>query len=228
MSRQIIVIGMHRSGTSMVAGCLHHLGCNMGEDLVLGATKEQPAGYYEDREIMQFNERLLTEAGGGWLNPPEYDRLLTACRDRADRVQALVKKRNEAFPVWGWKDPRTCLTLPAFLPHLDNYRIIFVHRYRKSVVKSLVIREKGRLDDEQANDLIGEYNTFIMANLRGQRYKMIYYESFLKNQNVEALAGYCGLVSTADQIQAAKDHIRPELNRCSRFSLAVPGPALLS
>ena len=52
----IIVLGMHRSGTSLIAGVLHEMGVNMGSNL-MKADEYNPKGYFEDIEIYKFNSR---------------------------------------------------------------------------------------------------------------------------------------------------------------------------
>lgn len=215
VSKQIIVLGMHRSGTSMIAGVLHHLGVMMGEDLVIGSTTEQPAGYFEDREFMHLNESILTQAGGGWMHPPG-PRSIESVTAYNDKIQELIERRNSQHQVWGWKDPRTVLTLPCYLPYLSSPRLVVVRRQAKSVIQSLVIREKGRMTPEQAVKLYNEYQTRIARYAAPLGYIIIYYEDCIKYGlgEVDRLIKKLDLQPTPEQRQAAIDHIRPELKRC--------------
>lgn len=65
----IVVMGFHRSGTSLAAKILHTLGVVMGDDegkgMLIGEAVENPGGYYEDEDIIDLNARLMTRAGGG-------------------------------------------------------------------------------------------------------------------------------------------------------------------
>ncbi|MCK4816954.1 hypothetical protein KA005_14390, partial [bacterium] len=61
----IIILGMHRSGTSIVANMLHRIGISMGEDL-LKSDKFNPNGYYEDADFLGINKGILTNSEGTW------------------------------------------------------------------------------------------------------------------------------------------------------------------
>lgn len=215
MSKQVIVLGMHRSGTSMVAGVLHKLGVVMGHDLVLGNTTEQPGGYYEDREFMQISEKILTRATGGWAHPPDSESIEGIRRYR-NKIQELIEQRNSQHQAWGWKDPRTALTLPCFLPYLSSPNLVVVRRDVESVVKSLVIREKGRMDEETARQLHDIYQQRIIRYAVPIGYTIVYYEKAIKwgVGEVDRLIKVLDLKPTPEQRQAAIEHIRPELRRC--------------
>src|SRR5262249_1740037 len=75
-SNAIVVLGMHRSGTSALAGMLHHLGVALGDEL-MPATADNPRGYWEHRDIVAINDRLMTELGRTWHDvrplPPMWE-----------------------------------------------------------------------------------------------------------------------------------------------------------
>src|SRR5689334_11506011 len=64
-STAIIVLGMHRSGTSALAGTLHHLGVELGEHL-MSASPDNQRGYWEHRDIVAVNHQLMAELGAAW------------------------------------------------------------------------------------------------------------------------------------------------------------------
>lgn len=104
----VIVLGMHRSGTSMVTGLLNQLGVYMGDDL-LPADENNPLGYYEDAEFLGINKGILEHAGGSWQNPPPPEKLTTVSGKHRLKMEQAITRRKE-LPLWGFKDPRTCLT----------------------------------------------------------------------------------------------------------------------
>ena len=65
----IIVTGMHRSGTSMVAGILKLCGVYFGDNL-LHPQQENPKGFFEDLEFLEINKEILACSGGSWFEPP--------------------------------------------------------------------------------------------------------------------------------------------------------------
>src|SRR5215469_4551353 len=106
-SNAIIVLGMHRSGTSALAGMLHHLGVALGDDL-MPATADNPRGYWEHRDIVAINDRLMTELGRAWHDvrplPPMWENQDAAARARI-AIEAVLQRDFAEAPVWGLKDP---------------------------------------------------------------------------------------------------------------------------
>ena len=113
-SRSIVVLGMHRSGTSVLTRGLQGLGVHLGDDFV-DTQPDNPTGYWENKGIVDLNERLLDVFGLNW----ESISLIHDAQWKGSEVQAL---RTEAaaylqthflrHPLWGFKDPRTIRLLP--------------------------------------------------------------------------------------------------------------------
>ncbi len=116
--RAVVVLGMHRSGTSAVAGCLHRLGVDFGPRL-MPATPDNPRGFYEHVDIVNLHDRLLLAAGASWDNtapwPAEWLAGPDAARFREDLRELLARDFAQA-PLWGLKDPRLCHLLPWWQP----------------------------------------------------------------------------------------------------------------
>lgn len=143
----IAIAGMHRSGTSMVAQFLHRCGVFLGPDTILmPAADQNPDGFWEHMQVVEINDELLSLAGGGWDYPPagpvdwsqaRFDPL----RTRAERVFADFRDH----PQWGWKDPRTSLTLPFWRTVVDDLRVVAVVRNPLEVAVSLRQRNGASL-----------------------------------------------------------------------------------
>jgi hypothetical protein len=111
----VCITGMHRSGTSLVANLLRQCGLYLGqEDDLMPATADNEAGYWENRNFLMLNDEILRELGGTWdflpvMSPgwAEEERL----NPLRVKAEILVQECATHEP-WGWKDPRTCLTLP--------------------------------------------------------------------------------------------------------------------
>jgi hypothetical protein len=142
-----IVLGLHRSGSSLVANILRCLNVKMG-DRFPRTNRHNPRGYWEDVDFIRLNVHILRKAGGKWSKPPDTARVLAAGRVYAEEIQALLQEKEEGSrsvkgQCWGWKDPRTCLTIPAIAPYLTNPRFVVVQRDRASIIRSLMKRHKG-------------------------------------------------------------------------------------
>src|SRR6516225_9835551 len=113
-TRALLILGMHRSGTSACARAMQSLGVYLGTDF-LETRPDNPTGYWEDRNICELNERLLGALGLKWTD--------ISLIDNADwskpAVQSLLSEAAEylyatftSYPLWGFKDPRTIRLLP--------------------------------------------------------------------------------------------------------------------
>jgi hypothetical protein len=138
-SPPVAIVGMHRSGTSMVANLLQQAGLNLGDaaDLMPPAA-ENPEGFYEHLQFVKLNDEVLNVAGAAWDCPPAAgfdwdDSALDSFRARARRLAVPLEER---LP-WGWKDPRTSLTLPFWRSAFGPLRIVAVVRNPLEVVTSL-------------------------------------------------------------------------------------------
>jgi hypothetical protein len=123
----------------MVAKLLQQAGLNLGDETnLMPPAEENPEGFYEHLEFVRLNDEVLNAAGAGWDCPPVAgfdwdDGALDPFRARAQRLAAPLWER---IP-WGWKDPRTSLTLPFWRSAFGPLRTIVVIRNPLEVVTSL-------------------------------------------------------------------------------------------
>jgi hypothetical protein len=140
----LLVLGMHRSGTSATTRLLNLAGLELAdaEDLWLELPGNE-TGYWESSSLSRFNEQLLIRAGGHWWNPPEPEAVLELAADDDLRHHArLLFDRLHPDPAWAWKDPRTCLLLPFWARVLaEPLRAVLVVRHPYEVAASLRARD---------------------------------------------------------------------------------------
>lgn len=222
MAKIIIVLGCHRSGTSMIAGVLAHMGVFMGEDLIMGEMPENPKGYYEDREAVAINADLLEEANGGWEDLPTTEEILKAVEDTPEighRMTEFIAKRSEAHAMWGWKDPRTVATFPAWEPHLNGHdvQLVTIQRKFSTVCQSLHTREKGKMDWQEVADLVQSYRERLDIIEHKTRYPVhsLRYEDVLRSpySHVLGLSTAINFRPKWGGISQAACHIDQMLNR---------------
>lgn len=151
-SRAIVVIGMHRSGTSAIARGLQALGVYLGNDF-LDAQPENPTGYWEDRRIVELNERVLKALRLTWDSVDALERRdfggWRMWRLRRDAVRDL-RRRFTKQPLWGFKDPRTIRLLPLWQRALREAQVddryLLVIRNPASIAASLYARQRMDVD----------------------------------------------------------------------------------
>ncbi len=221
--KTIIILGMHRSGTSMVAGVLHNLGINMG-DACIGASVNNPYGHFEDINLIALNQRILQAADADWKNPPSAKKILRLKGRFDNQIRKLLK--NVKAGDRGWKDPRTSLTIPLFLPHLKNPYFIVCRRRKKAVNKSLQKRSLLEIDGKK---LWKKYNQRIDKFFKKHsdlKKIEVEYEKFVRQpqQNIDEIISFLEISPTKQQISRARANIiSPQQKRSLVYRLrAVP------
>jgi hypothetical protein len=183
-----VVLGMHRSGTSAIAGFLAKAGFFAGEEAdLLPAAEDNPKGFFERADVNALNDGFLGELGGAWDKPPR--RALTAERAPAWRSQVLDVLAGLAAGAGDrplvLKDPRISLLLPAWLPVLDSrFAIIVVDRNPVDV--ALSVRRRDRRPLYVALALWQAYCTELLAGLDGRRVLVVRYETFVEDPDRNA------------------------------------------
>ncbi|MEQ9465316.1 MAG: glycosyltransferase [Haliea sp.] len=205
----VVVLGMHRSGTSMVARQLQAFGLDAGaDDELLAAREDNPAGFWERRDVVELNDEILSAAGGAWFMPPALDKLNSGGYDA--RVAAILA----ALPRSGWllKDPRMLLTWPVWRPHLEGALRVFVYRGPCAVAVSLNRRNGFPL--ALGLGLWEHYNQLALELIAGLDV-VVNYEAFARDPagETEALFRRLELLGAGGLSRPALSVFEPELQR---------------
>lgn len=144
--RPLVICGMHRSATSLVASALQQAGLDIGRDL-MGPARGNRRGHFEDRPFWRLHEDMLAAAGCTALTADD-DFAPPAGGDFERRARALIEQRS-GLEMWGWKDPRTCLLLDFWNALLPEACYLMLYRHPIEVALSLRRRatEPEVLDD---------------------------------------------------------------------------------
>jgi hypothetical protein len=180
----IVILGCHRSGTTLIARLLHEMGVFMGPRV--------DRRIWEDADFQKTNATILDMAGGNWGKPPPPE-AITEAVERMPIPYFLTMKRQPT--PWGWKDPRTVLTIHALHPHLDDPRYVVIRRNKRDVVSSLTLAQGWKYN---WGDLVDEYerrlDAFIMdtdAPVMEFDYELLADEYCCKDE-VQKLAQFVG------------------------------------
>lgn len=134
MKQVVIVLGMHRSGTSCLAGILENAGVYFGTVSTQDAYNLK--GNRENGKIMNLHDSLLSYNSGSWESPPfaiEWPGHLKKERD------GIINDFRDCG-IWGFKDPRTLLSLEGWLEVLPYVALVGTFRHPFSVAQSLQVR----------------------------------------------------------------------------------------
>jgi hypothetical protein len=148
-----VVLGMHRSGTSMLSGLLvEGFGYEPGEPLI-GASFDNEKGFFELVPAVLQNDEFFMEQGMYWasfdLQHYDAERALQAKEDgkipfiRGERALNVLNNDPSVVP-WLQKDPRMCIAFRTWLPLLNSKpAVLFTYRNPLEVAMSLKQREGG-------------------------------------------------------------------------------------
>ena len=220
LGRHVVVVGMHRSGTSAVAQTVAQLGLEPPDPTGLiapGPFNER--GYWESQRLVSINEAVLRHLGGTWSAPPNPAAGWARADDPATaRVRAGARSfagQELGGPHRMVKDPRLCITLPLWRTVLSQEPVaVLVLRDPLEVARSLERRDGFPLTMGLA--LWQRYVRQAVASVGGLAVFVVGYSDLLSRRapSVEALAdflGFCGLPVDDDRVAGAARSLEPEL-----------------
>lgn len=175
------VMGMHRSGTSLTARLLNLAGMYLGEeDEMVPASANNAKGFWEHRPLLELNDEILAHFGGRWDCPP----ILGCCALAAPRLEPLREKANaivtasfDGQPHWGWKDPRTTLTLP-FWQEILGEPLGCVVCVRNPLAVAASLQKADAMPVAHALALWQFYTERALLNTRPETRVIVFYEDF--------------------------------------------------
>lgn len=132
----VLVLGMHRSGTSALTRVLNLMGVELGSELMAAAEGNNETGFWEHQAVVDAHEALMASFGMRWSDPralPEGWERSDAARDTRNTLEAVIAREFAGQRLWGVKDPRMCRLLPLWRPILDDLgmRPAVVHMLRQ-------------------------------------------------------------------------------------------------
>jgi Sulfotransferase family len=209
----VCIIGMHRSGTSMVARLLQQAGLYLGpEDRLLSPDSANPDGHFEHTGFLEINNALLQRLGDSWDVPPRMEagwELDASLEDIRDKARSLVTTFQDKSP-WGWKEPRTTILLPFWNSIISNLRFVICVRSPLDVAKSLTSRNQMPID--YGVYLWNRYMHAAIHGTAGYPRCLTFYEHFFGDGVAETrrLLEFCRLECTSAQ-SVVESEIRSEL-----------------
>ncbi|PSJ36925.1 sulfotransferase family protein [Allosphingosinicella deserti] len=225
----ICITGMHRSGTSLVAGLLNACGLSVGDDShLLPASSDNPLGYWEDSRFVQLNDDLLRHAGGTWDRPPA-----DPIRPRRDprglllrlRARRLLRRSAQKTP-WSWKDPRTSLAMPFWLSLVPSLKVIICLRHPAKVEESL--RRRDHTPSEHGAVLWRIYNERLLATVpRAQRLIVLNHRILADPEHaLRPILAFAGLPPERAEDPAVAALVRPDFQRTTQIPERSCGAAI--
>ncbi len=194
----IVVLGMHKSGTTLVSEILHKSGINMVEQF------DEEQGYYKGNKMerastLDLNHEMLNSRGVSSLDIPVTPEALDPSPAQIKRMEEIIDDCNIRYKFWGFKDPRTCITYNIWKKLLPPHRLIVVYRHpakilahynKRSTFMDRISRYFRAMEKWKAN------NQLLLAHISQSEYPQIIinYEDLMRGDNTfKHLSEFVGL-----------------------------------
>ena len=180
----ICILGMHRSGTSALAGLVETLGFNFGNAL-LESSFDNPRGYYENKLVLRLNEAILDDLGFRWdtISALPYNWKQSIAYDKylKQAIDILISEFGQASRI-ALKDPRFCFLFPLWEEALRQcgYKIKLLHTVRPSINILQSLKKRNGFDANKSKLLIIGYWLSGLALSRDYSRLFVAYEVLLQ------------------------------------------------
>ncbi len=210
----LLIVGMHRSGTSCLAGSLERCGLYLGE--VSRVNPHNARGNHENRGVSKLHEQILQRSGGAWLQPPE--------KIRASRVQSKVLHDYAAnlathHPA-GLKDPRLLLLLDLWAELAPSYRLAGSFRHPLAVARSL--ERRNQMPADEALALWLAYNQRLVNIHKQSSFPLIEFDLSDPEAYCAAAARMAAALGLQPDLPAIRQFISAELEHANTRLLPLP------
>jgi hypothetical protein len=236
-NRLIVVLGMHRAGTSLTTNLLNRFGVPLSDDLIEPAF-DNAAGFFESKRITKIHDDILAVLGLRWSTsglitalPDQWWRLpqIRPLKEQLASIAAAEIERNDG--LWGFKEPRTARILPVWneiIEELDlDARFLLVSRHPAEVAESLYKRD--RIDAFQSESLWLVHYADAVRYRNGRIDAMVDYRGWMDDPLAQAayVISALGLSwqGTAQETERiVQDTVSPDLrhNAAARSAFALP------
>lgn len=218
----VLILGMHRSGTSCLSGTLQQRGLHLGQ--VSERNLFNLKGNRESRRVTQLNDAVLAHNGGSWREVPT--RLNWTHEHAAERDLILGELLDGTDGPAGLKDPRTLLTLAFWEQARERTRWVGIFRHPALVARSL--ERRNRMPAQEALALWEAYNQRLLQWHTNTPFPLLCFDSAESEYlgAVGQVAAHLGLAEAPAAVESAffDPQLRSELDPAAH--LGVPARLL--
>lgn len=184
--RAVLVLGMHRSGTSVLARALASLGVYLGSRLLSGHS-DNPKGHFEDKEVLALNEELLHALNSCWDSLLINSMFSEHLQLFLPRAVNIIQEQFSDFQLWGLKDPRITRLLSFWekVFHEIGVHPVYVLSNRHPLSVAASVLERNAMPKAQALALWLAHQTEGLKAVLNKGGIVVDYDNLLANTSNE-------------------------------------------
>jgi O-antigen biosynthesis protein len=188
--RLIVVLGMHRSGTSAITRALLAMGVQLGDKLMDHDEGNNDKGFWEDVDINALNVEMLYALNNDWhhlsLIKPESWEFLNQ-KGFAERAAQLLQQKTIHAQVFGFKDPRISKLLPFWKEVFSkcNFQVNYILALRHPLSVALSLARRNAIDMEKSHLLWLIHMIKSLSAIAGSNYIVVDYDHLMQDANHE-------------------------------------------
>lgn len=195
----VIVLGMHRSGTSVITKALETLGVHLGDNLMPPAENNNEKGFFEDLTIVSINDELMRQYGFDWqcladTDDIDWEALYQGAQ--GERAIAYLREMLDQYPLLGLKDPRMPRLLPFWKAIFKRLRLepIFLISSRDPLSVAFSLSKRDALCLEKSQQLWLDHYLPCFHETQGYTRIVVGYDSLIDEPKVQLqrIAHSCG------------------------------------
>ncbi|MFL9914526.1 hypothetical protein PQR75_03745 [Paraburkholderia fungorum] len=219
----IVVLGMHRSGTSVITRAMETMGAEFGGKLNPPAAEINEKGFFEDLDILAINVEVMKAAKAEWhsLELVDLSRIeksdLTALRTRA--IEILREKCQSK--IFALKDPRISRLLPFWQPVFDaiRIRVAYIVAIRNPISVSRSLEKRDKFPDEKNYLLWLAHTVPALQQTRGLLRALVEYDRLLEDpsRELERISTRLNLPLDLERVHEFKQEFLESRLRHARF-----------
>lgn len=216
MRKVILILGMHRSGTSLMAHICQSMGGYLGEDNeLMDAREDNPAGFFEHKDIVRINDEILHYCDSEWysLKPIKVNCHSSQIIKKMGELESIIWKMLMKQNIVVIKDPRIALLLPLWGKVLNELRVEtdYIWEFRNPLEVADSLKKRDGYSKKHSLLLWAHYNINISNYLTNKHYLLVNYRDVLEEfQTLYDLCRLFDMQMNTDIRKKIKSIIKPE------------------
>lgn len=190
MKKCILVVSMHRSGTSAITGVLSNMGIKAGSNLISGGD-ENKKGFFENKSILYFNKNVLKSLNSSWDDICWYKEKISQDKINiyTSKLVDIIKEQYFMYDLFTIKDPRICFLFPIYQGAFERLKIDLniIHTVRHPFETAQSLSNRNNFTFEKGLLLWCQHMIHAEAYSRGYKRSIVFYDNLISEPSKEIM-----------------------------------------